>query len=237
MGWSPDVVVLLGGADVDEQRPLAVGTPGLVIAADAGLHRAGPLGLAVDHVVGDLDSVDPDQLAAAEAAGATVHRHEADKDATDAELALRLTADLAGDGRPSLLVIGDRGGRLDLLLTDLLLGAGPLTEAFDTTVLIDDATVAVARPGRPVTIAGAPGEQVSLLPLHGRARGVSTDGLRWPLVDADLVEATTRGVSNELVGERASVVIGEGVVLVVQQGIVAPVADARTGIYDPTPRG
>jgi thiamine pyrophosphokinase len=240
MAGPPDVVVVLGGSAVAGPRPGGLVRPRLVIAADAGLHRADALGLTVDHLVGDLDSVDAARLDAAEAAGVDVHRHPPDKDATDGELALVLAAGLVdgavGGGRPRLVVIGGAAGRLDLLLADLLLLAGPLTEPFDTTGHVDDATVHVVRPGRPVRIVGAAGEQVSLLPVHGPTSGVTTAGLRWPLVGADLVAATTRGVSNELVDGEAEVAVDTGVLLVVQQGIVAPVAGERPGAYDPSPR-
>ncbi len=61
----------------------------VVIAADSGLGHALALGCAVDLVVGDLDSVDPDDARRARRpAGAVVEQHPADKDATDLELAL-----------------------------------------------------------------------------------------------------------------------------------------------------
>ena len=59
-----------------------------VIAADSGLHSAIDLGLRVNLVIGDMDSVDPAVLVAAEANGVTVQRMPRDKDATDTELAL-----------------------------------------------------------------------------------------------------------------------------------------------------
>jgi thiamine pyrophosphokinase len=51
--------------------------------------------------------------------------------------------------------------------------------------------------------------------VHGPARGITTAGLRYPLAGEDLDPATTRGVSNELVGERATVRLRSGVLLAV----------------------
>ena len=48
---------------------------------------AAALGVHVHHLVGDLDSADPAAIDAAVAAGITVDRHPAEKDATDLELA------------------------------------------------------------------------------------------------------------------------------------------------------
>ena len=80
----PDVVVVASGEGPELTLPDAKS----VVAADGGLLRARGLGLTVDVVVGDLDSVTPEALAAAEAAGARVVRHPQAKDATDLELAL-----------------------------------------------------------------------------------------------------------------------------------------------------
>ena len=79
-----DVVVVASG----EGPGLTVPSARHVVAADGGLHRARALGLDVEVVVGDLDSVTPEALAAAEAAGARVVRYPRAKDATDLELAL-----------------------------------------------------------------------------------------------------------------------------------------------------
>ena len=64
----PDVVVVASG-----QGPLVeVPAARAVVAADGGLDRAASLGLAVDVVVGDLDSVSPAELERAEANGVRV---------------------------------------------------------------------------------------------------------------------------------------------------------------------
>jgi thiamine pyrophosphokinase len=85
--------------------------PDVVIAADDGAREALRLGLEVDVVVGDMDSVPASTLAQVERAGGRVMRHPADKDATDLELALDealtsqaqrfVVAGGAGGGRPS----------------------------------------------------------------------------------------------------------------------------------------
>lgn len=250
---TPTAIVLVVGGDGQHGIGAAPEVPAgaVVVAADSGLHLAVALGLAVDHVVGDLDSVDPAVLEAAEAAGATVHRHPADKDATDSALAVDLVLDLAAaatataaagtgsagtDGAAvTLLVLGRGGGRLDHLLADLLALAAPSLAGLEVTARLGPATVTVVRPGRPRSITGRTGEQVSLLPVHGRVRGVTTSGLRWALVDADLVAGTTRAVSNELMRPAAEVALGEGVLLVVQPGTLAAPIDQRLTPYDPTP--
>jgi len=205
-------IVLSGGGPVDAgvAGPLPVGA--LVVAADSGLHLAAGLGLRADLVVGDLDSVDPRVLAAAEAEGAAVRRFPAAKDQTDLQLALD-AAVAAGSTR--LVVLGGGGGRLDHLLAGILLLAAPVYAGLEIHACFGRARVHVVRE-RPVHLHGQPGSLVSLLPAGGPARGVHTTGLRWHLRGDDLEAGASRGVSNELVGRDATVRVTGGVLLAVQ---------------------
>src|SRR4051794_39851414 len=98
------LVVAGGPGPVVVTEPLPADA--FVVAADSGLERAVALGLSVDVVVGDFDSVSETMLQAAADRGVRVERHPREKDATDLELALSVACDagadrilvLAGDG-------------------------------------------------------------------------------------------------------------------------------------------
>jgi len=238
----PDALVLvLGGGPLPPGAGTLVPPDAVVVAADSGVDAALDAGIHVHHVVGDLDSASGAAVAAAEASGATIHRHLADKDATDAELALDLLLDLVGvdltaePRRSTLLVLGSAGGRLDHLLADVHSLASARLAQVEVTARFGEAVLTVVRPDRPRRITGSAGEQVSILPIGGLARGVTTTFLRWPLVDADLVAGTTRGVSNELLGDEAVVSVGNGIVVVIQPGTFAGPIAPRATPYDPTP--
>lgn len=181
-----------------------------VVAADGGVDAARALGLAVDVAVGDFDSVTGAGLAAVEGAGARLQRHPAAKDATDLELALETALEL---GAARIFVVGAAGGRLDHLLSTLLLFGHRRWEAVELDALLGSARAHVIRSDR--SLEGEPGELVSLLPLHGRAEGVVTKGLRYPLRGETLYPGSTRGVSNELLGTEAQVSLTDGVLLAI----------------------
>lgn len=235
------IVVFLGGSEPEEPSRRAraeldrIGPDAIVIAADSGLHRARLTGTPVDHLVGDLDSVDPRLL---DHLGTTVlHRHPADKDATDGELALDLASRLhRSDERRPLVVIAGGGGRLDHLLADLALLGSALTEPFEVRAHLGGVLVSVLRPDHPIRIDGTRSELVSLLPHGGPVTGLTTQGLRWPLRDARLAFGTTRGISNELVTGEAEIRIATGVLLVIRPGEKAAPIEDRSGPYDPSPR-
>lgn len=208
-----DAVVVTGGDPVDPALAAHLPRPALVVAADSGLSAARRLGLDVHLVVGDMDSVDPDLLADVEAAGATVERHPAAKDATD--LAIALDAAVASGAR-RVTVVGGDGGRLDHLLAGALLLAGDDYADVEVVALIGSARLTVVR--TEVTLTGRPGELVSLVAVNGPAVGVVTDGLLYPLRDEPLAPGSTRGVSNEFAAPAAHVRLRAGVLLAVQPG-------------------
>ena len=210
----PVAVVFAGSAPVAATVRERIPAGAAVIAADSGVQVAAALGMHVDLLVGDLDSADPAAVEAAIASGTTVERHPAEKDATDLELAF--DAALARGARRIVLV--DCGGdRLDHLLGNVALLASPALAGVQVEAYADTARIAVARGGEaPVEIGGQPGSLVTLLAAGGAARGIVTEGLRYPLRCEELTPSTTRGVSNELVGESGSIGLQTGTLLVVQ---------------------
>ncbi len=184
-----------------------------VIAADGGIAHAFSLGLTVDEAIGDFDSASLEDLERVRAAGGRIETHPVAKDATDLELALGLA--VARKPR-RVVVIGGHGGRFDHWLGNAFLLAAPQYASVELVARMGAATLTVIR--RSVELHGSSGELVSLLPVHGPAAKVRTEGLLYPLVDEDLPIGTTRGVSNVFTGERATVSLDAGVLLAVQPG-------------------
>ena len=66
-------------------------------------------------------------------------------------------------------------------------------------------------------VEGAVGEIVSLLPWRQEVTGIVTKGLKWPLQDETLYPDKTRGISNELLADEATIQIKTGLLLVVHR--------------------
>jgi thiamine pyrophosphokinase len=56
-----------------------------------------------------------------------------------------------------------------------------------------------------------------LIPWQGAVTGIQTKDLKWSLNDETLYPDKTRGISNEMTGETASVSIKTGALLVVHR--------------------
>jgi len=209
-------VIVIGGAPPSDRVRTLLPEDRLVIAADSGLDHALALDLAVDVLVGDLDSVSCDALRTAERTGVEIQRHPPDKDATDTELAIELALTLGCN--PVIGVTGG-GGRLDHALAVLFAFSAPRLRDVAVTVLWGDQVVRVLHgPGRLALGHLEPAQIVSLLPVHGDAAAVTTSGLRFPLTRETLAAGTSRGVSNVGLGEPASVSLVGGTLLVVTAG-------------------
>jgi len=211
---SGSAVVFAGGDPVPSTILDLLPRGALVVAADSGLDLARRLGLPVDLVVGDFDSADPAGVAAAVAAGSRLERHPVDKDATDLELALDAVLRL---GRSPVWIVGGAGwDRLDHLVANFLLVASPRYAPLSLRWWVKGAEVAPVH--RRLEISGMPGDLVTLLAVGGPATGVTTSGLRWPLLGETLVPGSTRGVSNQLSAPTAAVSVETGAVVAIHTG-------------------
>ena len=115
---------------------------------------------------------------------------------------------------PASSAAASASGRLDHLLGSLLLLGSERYSGLALDAFVGDAVLHVVRGER--TLAGAPGEFLSLFALGGPATGVTTEGLEYPLTGETLEPGTTRGVSNVFTRTDARVVLDSGVLLVVR---------------------
>ena len=142
------VVVVAGGDPPTPEEIARLPADPVVVAADAGLDHAHAAGLTVAVAVGDMDSVSPEALAAAEQSGTRIERHPADKDQTDLELALELAARLAD----RVIVIGAAGGRLDHLIGNLNVLASPQWSGVDIEAWLGNAQAIVVHHHRTLDV-------------------------------------------------------------------------------------
>jgi thiamine pyrophosphokinase len=171
-----------------------------LFAADGGQRHLAKLGLQPERVIGDLDSISPEELGKLEAAGVRLERYPVDKDETDLELAIRWVVQA---GYRVIRIAGGLGGRLDQTLGNLFLLQQPELAGLD--VRLEDGVEEVFLMHTAGEISGAPGDTVSLLPLNGPAQGVTTAGLKYPLKGETLYADKTRGISNVMLAEKAEV--------------------------------
>jgi thiamine pyrophosphokinase len=207
----PRAVIFINGhiPDLNLVRSLIQASDTL-LAANGGTRLALTLGLMPSVVIGDLDSLIDDDRCKLDAAGTEIRRYPRDKNETDLELALHYAIEA---GYRQILLVAALGYRLDQTLGNLALLAGPSLVGLD--VRVDDGVEEAYFISTQALVEGRPGDLVSLIPWGGEVGGVVTDGLRWPLQGETLYPYKTRGISNVLLGETASVSLKSGLLLIV----------------------
>jgi thiamine pyrophosphokinase len=183
-----------------------------IIGADGGAGRALAWGLVPHLVIGDMDSLPDEDQSVLKARGCRFVEHPRAKDETDLELALRYAA---REGAHEIVVLGALGGRLDHTLANVLLLTLPVLDGVSVRIADGVGETLLLRGGRSVTLRGSAGDLVSLLPLGGDAKGVTTSGLVWVLQGDRLRFGFSRGVSNEMTSDKARIELEDGLLLVV----------------------
>ena len=201
-------LVLAAGDPIPSDRIRQFLPVDVVIAADAGAHLADEVGIGIDVLVGDNDSIAADLLKTLRRSSTRIEEHPKGKDQTDLDLAIEVAC---RRGASDIIVAGGGGGRLDHLLGNAAVIAGR-TDCSITWVLAEE----LAYPVHDYrTIEVDPGITVSVLPIGDDARGVTLIGLKWPLTNTDLTNSSSLGISNIALHTSITVSVTRGTVLVI----------------------
>jgi len=180
------------------------------ICADGGTRHALALGLTPNLVIGDMDSIQKDQWQSLEKAGVAIELFPRDKNETDLELAITKAIEF----KPvEIVIVAALGGRLDQTFGNIALLTDSRLATFD--VVLDDGTEEMFICRNQVQVHGRSGDIVSLIPWGNSVHGIQTQGLKWALNNEMLHPDKTRGISNEMLGETASIHIASGNLLMI----------------------
>lgn len=205
-------IIFIGGdaPSADLARPHIDGA--MVIAADSGWEHAVAAGAVPHLLVGDMDSIREAHLADARRLGVDIVEHPRDKDRTDLEIALVAAR---GAGARTVHVVSGGGDRFDHVLAMVHSIAAHADDA-DVSAQVGTSRIDILTPRVHLTFGTVPGDTVSLVPLGGHAKGVTTRGLKWELDRDTLRSFESRGVSNVATTDRVRISVRTGVVAVIR---------------------
>ncbi|MFZ3101574.1 MAG: thiamine diphosphokinase [Desulfitobacteriaceae bacterium] len=208
------IAVLANGSWNSEWGKQELSDVGLLICADGGGNSALLSDRRPDVLIGDLDSITPENLANCVETGTKIQRFPKEKDQTDLELALQYAqfqVPIEFSEGP-IWLYGATGGRIDHFLGNIAL------------------LLAYARQGRKIylkdpehlmwivqereNIFGHKGQEISLIALTEKAV-VTTEGFYYPLNHEKLYQDSPRGISNIFLGTEGFIQVDEGRVLVI----------------------
>lgn len=183
---------------------LPIGEDALMVCADGGYRHAKALGVTPEVLIGDFDSCE-EPLPSIPKISYPVR-----KDATDSFLAADYCLE---QGCREIWVLGGVGSRWDHSLSNFYLlkyiydkgGTGILRDANNEAFLIETRAKLPKREGW----------YLSLLPFGGDVKGVTVQGVSYPVNKVTYYLADSLGVSNQIIEDFAQISIEQGFLLVI----------------------
>ena len=191
--FSGEYLLVAGGRAPSSAWLKAASANRRLYAIDSGADACRAAGLVPELFIGDGDSAKRDTLSWIEDSHVACKRFPPEKDKTDTQLALEM---VAKNRSPFVILTGGFGKRFDHAFSLLysFVGAGLCGCLADDHeflfVLREDDGIVLETLSTP--------KSISLLPLTPECRGVSIDGVHWPLADAILRQDKPYAISNRL---------------------------------------
>ena len=182
-----------------------------IICADGGREIAAGAGISPHMIIGDFDS--SDMLALESKPGIISFPRE--KDVSDTFLCVEHAISLKFD---EIIIAGGIGGRLDHTISNIQTLAR-FSNAAKSITMLDEFNIVTVIENTKITIKKREGYTVSLFSLSGQCNGVTTAGLKYPLMDAELEYTYPLGLSNEFVDDEAIIGVKKGKLLIVMSKV------------------
>lgn len=204
----------------------------IVIAADSGYRTAEALGIKVDILIGDMDSLKHAPKATGDM---EIIRLPEEKDVTDTQAAVELAIDKGAEG---IYIIGGIGSRLDHTMSSIAileriesLFSAPLgkrrhffglnkqakaARMVDAYITNGYNRIRFLRNNSVIIPKSPHFRYLSILSVDERVKGVTIDGCKYPLNGATLNRLEQYAVSNEITGNCAFVAVERGAIYVVE---------------------
>ena len=184
-----------------------------VIAADKGFFYALELGIRPDFVLGDFDSLDEASKKKLDAYQDAMDVYPSVKDYTDTHLALEKALEFGAD---EITILGGTGTRLDHTWANVGLLEIPARQGVPTYIVDAHNRISMWNHGFEIKKEESFGDFVSLIPYTEKVTGLTLRGFFYEVTDFILTIGVSRGISNELIKETASVEFVSGELIMVE---------------------
>lgn len=183
----------------------------IIIVADKGLLAAYNLGLEVDFILGDFDSVPANLLSEYKNSASKILRFPSKKDKTDTEIAL----ELALEQKPGIIdLIGATGSRMDHTMANIHLLMPALEQRVNAKILDPNNKIYLKNQSFTIKKDEQYGDYISLLPFSSKIEELTLRGFKYPLDGITLRAGSSLAISNEIMDEVAYVEFKEGILVV-----------------------
>ncbi len=187
-----------------EERPEA---GDLVIAADGGYKNATLMGVHINLLVGDFDSLGqiPDDVD-------DILQVPAEKNETDTQLAVRIALEKGAD---DLVIIASTSGRVDHAMSTLAILEELWEKRIPAHIVNGQNRVRFIRNSGTILVR-SPYRYFSVLAADDKIKGVSIEGGKYPLVNKVIERKKQFAVSNEITKNAALITVKKGGAYIVE---------------------
>lgn len=179
----------------------------IVICADSGYKNACAMGVKIDVLVGDFDS-----LGDVPCGDFELVRVPAEKDSTDTQLAVDVAIER---GAKEIIIVGSTSGRLDHALSTLAILEFLFERKIGAYIVNGQNRIRFVRDSGTIILRSAY-KYFSVVTLDKIAKKVSIEGGKYPLVKKDIARGFQFAVSNEIVKNAALITVKKGSVYVIE---------------------
>ena len=201
------------GAGSFDGMPIGPQEEDLVIAADGGYDHLLSIGLRADVVLGDFDSVTSYEIW--EDTFCEKLTYPPEKNDTDMMLAIKLGL---SRGFQNFAIYGGLGGRLDHTIANIQALSFLAKEGASAILYHEQYELSVIHNGS-FTLSKDTSGYVSVLSLSDKSENVTIKGLKYELEGATLTNHFPLGVSNEAIGKKGVISVGNGTLLILWEGV------------------
>jgi thiamine pyrophosphokinase len=183
-----------------------------LIAADGGVKQILKLGLIPKTIIGDFDSISITLRKKLQQFKIEWIKYPIKKDKTDFELAI----DLALEKKyTQIIIFGILGDRIDHFVANVLLLAKIQIENQTLKIKIFEGNQEIFVLNKKIVVTGQVGDEISIIPISEKLKGVVTEGLEYQLNNETLFLGSTRGISNVLNKTLVKITAFDGIALIV----------------------
>ena len=203
------IIVASGNLFFSQKIKRLIKKANLIIAADGGATHLRRMNLIPHFIIGDMDSIGPDDRQFFKDNQTPIITHPSRKDSTDTDLCIDFARE---KGVSSITLIGVTGNRLDHTLSNIFLLRKLEDAGIKARIL--DANNEIYLVKDHLTLTGNIGELLSVIPISDRVTGLTLKGLEYPLENATISMGSSLGISNYFHRTDVSISIKTGILLV-----------------------
>lgn len=208
------IYIFTGGQITEDVFSSFVANGDLIIGVDSGIEFLLKKNVIPDYFVGDFDSLDSQLFTRIKKEyPEKIKIFPVKKDETDTELALKFAFNF---NPKEIIIIGGIGSRIDHVIANINILLQAEIKNIKAVILDTNNRIQLLIPNKILQIEKSSYKYVSLLSFSDKVEGINALGFKYPLKHGEMVLGIPSGVSNELIADKGSISIEDGILLVIE---------------------